>query len=263
MNILKTASKTASFLLFFFLLLVVFGIPAITFSKFEFIRILQDKTFLTSALFSIKTASTATLFSAIFGIPAGFYLARNKGVVSFVMDSFFDIPVIIPPLIIGVLLLNFFNLGIIKSFFQFIFTFKGAVVAQFFISFPFTLKASKSVFEVIPTLYEDIAMTLGATPVRSFLDTTFKLSFEGIISGIMLSWIRCFGEFGATLLVGGGIAGKTENIPINIYMSTTEGNFEKSITASLLVVASSMVFVLILKSSFLKKIGKDKKPTKF
>ena len=99
---------------------------------------------------------------------------------------------------------------------------------------PFTVRASKSAFEMIPPVYEQMAMTLGATPGRAFYDTTWKMALRGVLGGLILSWLRCLGEFGATLMVGGAIPGRTENVPIYIYLNMSAGEFDKGVAASVL-----------------------------
>lgn len=216
------------------------------------LALLRDREFLNAVFFGVKTSVIATLFSAIFGIPSGFFLARSDTFISKLIDSFFDIPLIIPPLVVGALLLTFFNAPFVKTFYSFIFTTSGATVAQFFVAFPFSVKASKNAFELISPTYERIAMTLGASNIASFYDTTFKLAFNGILSGLVLTWLRSLGEFGATLMVGGGISFKTANIPINIYLKMTEGDFDKGLAASVFVVILSFVMVVFIKSFFKK-----------
>ena len=248
----KPLIKFATYLIFIFIIFLIF-FSISNFSLKELYILFKDENFLSAIYFGLKTSILATFFSAIFGIPAGFYLSRNHSLIDKIIDSFFEIPIIIPPLIVGVLLLNFFNADVIKTFYKFIFTFQGAAIAQFIISFPYTLKASKNSFELIPTVYEEIAMTLGASPFKSFIDTTFKLSINGIISGLILSWVRSFGEFGATLLVAGGITGKTENLSIYIYKNMVEGEFNKGITASLITIFIAVLAISLLKIFIIEK----------
>jgi molybdate transport system permease protein len=210
-----------------------------------------DTNFLQSVIFSLKTSLVATALAFILGVPSGFFLARNNTLVSRFMDVLFDIPIVIPPLIVGVLLVTFFNIPVIRNFYSFIFTTPGAIAAQFFIAVPFTIKSSKSAFELVPPIYERIAMTLGAKPIRSFFDTTYKIAFPGILSGLILTWLRCVGEFGATLMVGGGIQGKTENIPINVYLHMISGDHQKGVTAGIMTVGLALICILFINMVFL------------
>ncbi|BAI80302.1 molybdate ABC transporter, permease [Deferribacter desulfuricans SSM1] len=255
MKFSKVSALLALLLSLLIMMLILYSFKDVSLSSIK--EIVIDNGFLSAVKFGFLTATMATFFSAIFGIPAGYYLARHKKGFSKVLDVFFDVPLIIPPLVVGVLILNLFNSPFLSKFFNVIFDFKGAVIAQFFISFPFTLKSAKSAFELVPPIYERIAMTLGAGYFRSFYDTTFKLAFRGIAAGIMLSWLRSFGEFGATLMVAGGIPGKTENVPINIYLNMTEGNFEKGIAASVLTVILAFLVISIIKIIFDKRRWDD------
>lgn len=245
-------TRITTFLLAFFLLSIFLS----AFSSLEWksiVRLFQDEFVIKSIVFGLMTSIGATLLSAIFGIPAGYFLARNKKTISHILDAFFDIPLVVPPLTLGVLLLAFFNLEYVKMIYNFIFTFYGAVIAQFFVAFPFTVKTSKSAFELIPPVYERIAMTLGASPWRSFRDTTLKLASGAILSGLLLSWLRSLGEFGATLMVGGGIAGKTANIPIQIYLDMTEGDFQKGISMSIAIALIAFVITAIARQVMVAK----------
>jgi molybdate transport system permease protein len=214
--------------------------------------VLAAPTFFAAICFSLKTALAATVLSFIFGIPTGFYLARKKSRFSRLLDVLFDIPIIIPPLIVGVLLLTFFNLPAVSRFHSFIFTTCGAITAQFFVAAPFTIKSARNAFELVPPVYERIAMTLGANPLVSFFDTTFRIAFPGIFSGLILTWLRCMGEFGATLMVGGGIRGKTENLPIHVYLHMSSGDFNLGITVSMLTIILAVGCVLMVNMVFLK-----------
>ncbi len=249
---LTTISKGIVILLaLFFVSVLITGLFNVTRQSLG--TLFTDDFFIDAILFSLKTSLTATLLAFLTGVPAGFFLARNKSGTSRLLDALFDIPIVIPPLIIGVLLLTFFNLQMVKSIYPFIFSTAGAIVAQFFIAVPFTIKSSKNAFELVPPVYERIAMSLGAKPIRSFYDTTFKIAFPGILSGLILTWLRCMGEFGATLMVAGGIPGKTENIPINVYLHISSGDFDKGITASMAAVLLSLFCVITINLFFFKR----------
>ena len=210
----------------------------------------QNREFIDAVWFSLKTSLIATFLSFVIGVPSGFFLARNRGIFSGLLDAVFDIPMVVPPLVVGVFLLTFFNVPIIKQLYPFIFTTAGAVTAQFFVAVPLTIKSSKSAFELVPPVYEVVAMTLGSRPFKSFYDTTFKIAFPGILSGLILTWLRCMGEFGATLMVGGGIPFKTENIPINIYLNMTGGDFSAGIAASVVAIAIAFICIIFVKTIF-------------
>ncbi len=250
MKLTKIASYFSIILGLFILVIIIYGFSQVDAKSIN--SLFKDDEFIYSLIFGLKTSVLATIISILFGVPSGFFLARSDSLLSNLLDSFFDIPLIIPPLVVGALLLTFFNAPFVKQFYSFIFTLYGAVIAQFFIAFPFSVKSSKNAFELISPNYERIAMTLGAANIRSFYDTTFKLAFNGILSGVILTWLRSLGEFGATLMVGGGISNKTENIPIGIYLKMTEGDFNKGLAASVFVVCLAFFAVIVIKIIFKK-----------
>lgn len=238
--------KWITFLLALFIVIIIWATLMSTDSRM-LVDLLHDPEFGRAVLFSLRTSLAATLLAAVTAIPTGFYLARNTSIVTRIVDALFDIPIVMPPLVVGVLLLSFFNLSIIKTVYDLIFTTSGAIAAQFFVAMPFTVRASKSAFELVPPVYEQMAMTLGATPARAFFDTTWVMALRGIIAGLILSWLRCLGEFGATLMVGGAIPGRTENVPIYIYLNMSGGEFDKGLAASVLALFFAFFGVLLVK----------------
>lgn len=229
------------------LILVVIGTAIFNTSTDLVIDLLRDREFGQVILFSLQTSIVSTLLAAVTAVPVGLYLARNKTLATKFIDALFDIPIVMPPLIVGVLLLSFFNLPFIKNVYGFIFTVPGAIIAQFFVAMPFTIRASKSSFELVSPIYEQIAMTLGATPSRAFFDTTCRIALPGIIAGLILSWLRCLSEFGATMMVGGAIPGRTANVPIYIYLNMSSGDFDKGMAASVIAIFCVFAGLLLVK----------------
>jgi molybdate transport system permease protein len=244
--VLNNFTKWSSFLLAL-LILSITGATLMATDSSLIVELLHEPEFGRAVLFSLHTSVIATLLAAITAVPAGLYLARNKTFFTHIIDALFDIPIVMPPLVVGVLLLSFFNLELIKTVYNFIFTTSGAVIAQFFVAMPFTVRASKNTFELISPDYEQMAMTLGATPARAFYDTTMRMAVRGITAGLILSWLRCLGEFGATLMVGGAIPGRTENVPIYIYLSMSGGEFDKGVAASVIALLCAFLGVLLMK----------------
>ncbi len=244
--VINAITKIFVGLLFIFIVLVLMA-GILKTDTASLVELLNNDEFIAAVWFSLKTSLLATVLAFLVGVPAGFYLARTKSYFVVIIDAVFDIPMIVPPLVVGVFLLIFFNVPIIKNIYSFIFTLYGAVIAQFFVAVPLTIKSAKSAFELIPDTYEMVAMTLGSRPFKAFYNTTFKIAFPGILSGLILTWLRCMGEFGATLMVGGGIPLKTENIPINIYLNMSGGDFKLGVAASIFAISIALVCIIFLK----------------
>ena len=254
MRISRISFAIALLFLTFLAVVLIGGMLRVNLSGFS--QLAANSSFLNAVAFSLKTSLIATTISFFIGVPAGFYLARVKGKLPRLLDVLFDIPIVVPPLIVGVLLLTFFNQPLIRELYPLVFSTAGAVIAQFFIAVPFTIKSAKTAFSLVSPVYERIAMTLGASPFTSFFGTTFKIALPGIGSGLILTWLRCMGEFGATLMVGGGIPGRTENIPVNVYLQMSGGDFDTGITISLLSVLFIILCFIVI-NSILYRIRKN------
>ncbi len=244
--ILKNISRWTSVLLAIFMVSII-GSTLVTISPRIIDELFQESSFARALLFSLQTSLSATVLAAISGVPTGFFLARNNTLATTIIDTIFDIPIVIPPVVTGIILLSFFNLPLLKHIHYFIFTTSGAVIAQFIITVPYTIRASKTAFALVPRRYEQIAMTLGAGPVKAFFDTTLSLALPAIFAGLILSWLRCIGEFGATLMVGGGIQGKTENLPIYIYLKMSCGDFDKGMAAAIVTVCFAFCGIFVMR----------------
>lgn len=204
--------------------------------------------FIQALFFSLTTSAGATLCAFSLGVPTALWLKRSHHWSSRLCGIILELPLVIPPLVLGVLILKISSQTMVQDFIRLVFTFKGALAAQFLVALPLMIKSAESTFKLIPTQYEDIALTMGATPRQAFFDTTWRLAWPGILAGIAMTWMRALGEFGATLMVGGGIPGKTENIPIFIYLSISEGNFSAGMGACALLVLTVLVVLFLLRS---------------
>lgn len=203
-------------------------------------------------LLSLQTAIIATVLGVIFAIPSAYYLARYEFRGKAVIESFIDIPIILPPLIIGVGLLILF--GNKLSFLGIVFTKTAIIIAQFFIATPIMINALKGVFVKFPEEYEKIGMTLGLNRYEVLFRITLPILYPGIISSILLGFSRALGEFGATLMFAGATRFKTETMPIAIYLNIASGDFEIAISIAILYILIAIVIFVFLRK-FLKRFG--------
>lgn len=148
---------------------------------------------------------------------------------------------VVSPAALGALLLIFFNtpMGtwIQNHTTTFIFTLYGIILAQFFTVLGIAIRLIKSAMDEIPTRYEDVARSLGVFPWKVFFTITLPLSKKGIIAGMILTWAKAMGEFGATITIGGTMAMKTETLPIAIFMRLATADIEGTVL---------LIFILIL-----------------
>ena len=201
-------------------------------------------------ILSIKVASISVVFVFVLGVLSAYVMRTLAIPGKAVLESFFTLPLVLPPVVIGFLLLvlvgNQGPVGIVlKKYFntQIIFTQSAAVLAGIVVSFPLMYQSTKAAFESIDKTLEDAARTLGSSEWRVFWTVTIPLSWPGLISGLVLSFARTLGEFGATIMIAGNIPGKTQTIPLAIYFATESNDL---VTAGMYVIIISIITFSII-----------------
>ncbi|MGZ0654075.1 molybdate ABC transporter permease subunit [Coraliomargarita sp. W4R53] len=176
---------------------------------------------------SLVVAGWAVAVSLPFGIGWAWLLARKEFPGKFVVDGLMHLPLVVPPVVVGYLLLVLFGrngmLGqSLESWFgiTFAFNWKGAVLASAVMSFPLMVRAIRLSIESVDVGIEAAARTLGAGPWRVFFTVTLPLALPGVISGTILAFARCLGEFGATITFVSNIPGETQTLPLALYTYT-------------------------------------------
>lgn len=176
---------------------------------------------------SIKVALWATLVSLPLGITVAWLLARKSFPGKSLLDSLVHLPLVLPPIVPGYLLLVLLgSQGLIGNWLQqsfgvtLAFTWQGAALASAVMAFPLMVRAIRLAISQIDAKLETAARTLGATPMYVFLTITLPLALPGILTGLILAFSRSLGEFGATITFVGNIEGETRTLPLAIYTYT-------------------------------------------
>ena len=203
---------------------------------------------------SIKVALNSVLFTLPLGLIAAWILARKRFYGYALFNGIVHLPLVLPPVVVGFFLLtllgrNGFIGNILENVFDItlVFSWQGAAIASAVMSFPLMVRAIKISIESIDLKLEDAARTLGASPIKIFYSITLPLIFPGIISGILLSFARSLGEFGATITFVSNIPGETNTLPLSIYsfIQTPGGEAD----ALRLVIFSIIIAMIALISS--------------
>lgn len=175
-------------------------------------------------LLSLKIGLVATLCALPFTLFFGWLLARYHFYGKSLLDSLLHLPLILPPVTLGYLLLiTMGRNGMIGKWLYeqfdlvFIFNWKGAALAAAIVSFPLMMRSIRLSIEVIDKRLEFVAHSLGASKWKIFYSITLPLAIPGIITGMILGFARCLGEFGATITFASNIAGETRTIPLEMY----------------------------------------------
>lgn len=247
----------ASLMLFYILFLAVLIICMLLFADFrKFIEILVKKNTLHSIYLSIVTSSIATVLSLLFAVPIGYILSRYDFPGKSALSVLINLPITLPPLVAGVCLLIFFQTGVGKfitnSGLKFVFDVKGIVLAQFFIAASYSIIALRSTFNAIEQNNEIVARTLGCNKIQAFFFVTLPEARYGIASALVLTWSRAIGEFVPILLFCGAMEGKTDILPVAIFMKIETGSLNDAIILTIIFIILC-ICVLLLANLIIKK----------
>jgi len=192
----------------------------------------------------------STLLIAPFGIALGYVLARRQFRGRALVQTLVALPLVMPPVAAGVLLLLLLGRrgpvgGFLHDTFgiDIVFTWWAAAIAAAFMSFPLLVRAAEAAFAEVPRRYEQVAATLGASRARVFFSVTLPLAQRGVLYGIVLAFTRSLGEFGATIMIAGNIPGQTATLSLGIYSLFENGHDQAAL--ALMGVSIALAFVSI------------------
>lgn len=209
---------------------------------------------------SLITATLATLLATVLGVPLAWLIARSGLPGTGIARSLVLVPLLIPPVVSGVALLNAF--GRRGSFGQFLydhfgiqlpFTTAGVVLAEAFVAMPFLIIAVEGGFRSLNSQYEEAAATLGASSWTTFRRVTLPLIAPALGAGMVLCWARALGEFGATITFAGNFPGVTQTMPLAVYQAL-ESDPSVAVALSLLLIAICVVVLIALRGRFIRPL---------
>lgn len=201
---------------------------------------------------SIKTSLLATAITFVIGILAAYWIANSKSRFKGLIDGIFTLPLILPPTVIGFFLLLICgkNGPVGQFLMQFdinlIFSWTATVIAATVVSFPMMYRTTRAAFEQVDINILSAARTLGLSETKIFFKIAIPLAWPGIIGGLVLSFARAMGEFGATLMLAGNIPGRTQTMPLAIFFAVEGGDMAKAALWVIIIVSLSLFMILIL-----------------
>jgi molybdate transport system permease protein len=207
----------------------------------------------TPLFISIKTAGVATIISLILGILFAWNIIKIKSYLKNIFDCILTLPMVMPPTVLGYFLLKIFGVnGFIGEFFleffdkRIVFSWEATVISAVVVSLPLMYRTLRSTFEQLNKNLIYSAKTLGITNTKIFFRIVIPNSFGGLISGIILSFARALGEFGATMMLAGNIPGKTQTISTAVYSAMSAGNEDLAYkwVAVNLIISFTVIFMM-------------------
>jgi molybdate transport system permease protein len=208
--------------------------------------------------FTAWVSALSTIVILPFGLAVAWVLARFTWPGKSVVETLISLPLVMPPVATGLILLKVFGRrGPIGSFLHdtlhldVVFTWRGVLIALGVMSFPLLVRSARVAFEEVSPRLEQIARTLGASDGRVFFTITVPLAVRGILGGMILSFARALGEFGATIMIAGNIPGQTSTLSLSIFQSVQLG--QDTDAFRLLGISTALAFVAVWASEWLMR----------
>ena len=238
------------------LFVLFIGIPVIALliraaQQSNFLDAVTGDTALTALRLSLFTSVISMAVVVLLGTPFAYLLARSDRLWVRVVDSLVELPLVLPPVVAGVaMLMAFGRNGLIGSGLESIglhisFTTTAVVFAQIFVASPFFVRSAKLGFQSVAKDYEDVAETLGVSPLRTFFRITLPLAAPAMFTGLGVAWARALSEFGATMMFAGNLTGETQTMPLAI-MSAMETSLDGALALSVMLLAGSVLLLALL-----------------
>ena len=200
---------------------------------------------------TLKIALFSTVCSALAGIPLGWLLAIGSFRGKNLLSSLVTLPMVLPPTVLGYYLLTLLGRQSALGTWlwetwkiNLIFTWQGAVIAASLVTLPLMVRSVQGGIQAVDSELEEVARSLGKNEWTVFFRVTLPLAWEGVLTGLTLSFTRAMGEFGATLMVAGNIPGKTQTLSVAIYDAVQGGNYQEAKFLVLLISLLTISFLL-------------------
>ena len=218
----------------------------------DFLPTLVSPVVLDALRVSLLTTLCAVALTVALGTPVAFLLARHNFPGRAALDTLLDLPIVLPPVVAGVgLLFTFGRQGLLGPPLELAgvslaFSPAAVVLAQLFTAAPFFIRAAKAGFLAVDRDVEAAALTDGASRWAAFRHVTWPLAFPFLLEGLVLTWARALGEFGATILFAGSLAGRTRTITLAIY-SALESDLRPALVLSAVMVVVAFAVLLAVR----------------
>src|SRR5262245_50512464 len=225
----------------------------------NFTAALADPAIRHAIMLSLVSCSITAILSLWVGVPLGYLLSRTQFRGKNFVDTLLDIPIVLPPLVLGLSLLilfrtppgNWFQEHVMKvTYFE-----PSVILAQFSVAAAFAVRTMRVTFDQINPRTEQVALTLGCTRAQAFWRITLPEAWRGVLTAGTLSWARSLGEFGPILIFSGATRMRTEVLPTTVFLELSIGNLEAALAVSLLMIAVAVIVLVLTRTLGLRGTG--------
>lgn len=197
---------------------------------------------------SLLSCTMTAILSLLVAIPSGYLLSRHEFFGKNLVDAVLDIPVVLPPLVVGLSLLILFQYipdhcrGVREAI---VYQIPAVVIAQFMVACAFAVRILRATFDQIDDRREQVALTLGCTRAQAFGLVVLPEARRGILTAGTLAWARALGEFGPLLVFAGATRNKTEVLSTSVFLELSIGNLEAAVAVSLIMVLAAVLVLVV------------------
>jgi molybdate transport system permease protein len=210
-----------------------------------FIAALESREVRHATVLSLISCSLTTVLSLWVAVPIGYLMSRFEFRGKTVIDTVLDIPIVLPPLVVGISLLVLFNAVPEPISRRVVFEVPAVVIAQFMVACAFAVRTMRVTFDQIPRRYEDVALTLGCSLRQSFWLIVLPQARKGIVAASTLAWARSLGEFGPILVFAGATPLRTEVLPTTVFLEMQAGNLPGMLAVSIIMIILAAIVLIV------------------
>ncbi len=207
---------------------------------------------------SLISCSITTILSLWVAVPLGYLLSRYEFRGKQLLDALLDVPIVLPPLVVGISLLILFQTlpgRTVERFVPITYAVPSVILAQFAVACAFAVRTMRVTFDQITPRREQVALTLGCTRSQAFWWVVLPEARRGMVTAATLAWARALGEFGPVLVFSGATRMRTEVLPTTVFLELSVGNLNGAVAVSLLMVAAAAVVLVIVRVYGVGRVG--------
>jgi len=213
---------------------------------------------------SLISCSLTALLSLWVAIPIGYLMSRFRFPGKVVIDALLDIPIVLPPLVIGLSLLILFQTSLgrmVERVVPVTYAIPGVILAQFMVACAFAVRTMRATFDQISPRQEQVALTVGCSRSQAFWNVVLPEARRGVLTAATLAWARSLGEFGPLLVFAGATRMRTEVLPTSVFLELSVGNIEAAVAVSLVMVMAAVMVLMIVRLFGRESLIAEENPT--
>jgi molybdate transport system permease protein len=206
---------------------------------------LADPDIQASVKLTLLSCTFTAILSLLVAVPIGYLLSRHQFFAKNLIDAILDIPIVLPPLVVGLSLLILFQYVPVWLREAVVYQKPAVILAQFMVACAFAVRTMRATFDQIDQRREQVALTLGCTRAQAFAWVVVPETGRGMLTAGTLAWARAMGEFGPLLVFAGATRGKTEVLSTTVFLELSIGDLEAAVAVSLIMVTGAVLVLVI------------------